>query len=65
MNQSINYFSTEEKKLEFKKINLNAFIHYSEKNGVYENLENYNPTKKGVNKKRVNNCWSYESTHGS
>ena len=65
MNQSINYFSTEEKKLEFKKINLNAFIHYSEKNGVYENLENYNPTKKGVNKKRVNSCWSYESTHGS
>ena len=50
----INYLSTEEKKLEFKKINLNAFIHYSEKNGVYENLENYNPTKKGVNKKRVN-----------
>ena len=47
MNQSINCLITEEKTQELKKKNPKAFINYSETlDDVYENLEDYNPTKK-------------------
>ena len=45
MNQSINGLLTEEKKLELK--NWKAFTDYSQTiNDIYENLKDYNPTKK-------------------
>ena len=47
MNQSINYLSTEKNKYELKNQYSKAFIDYSEViDDVYENVEDYNPTKK-------------------
>ena len=46
-NQSTNYLLMEEKKVRIENLkNPKAFIDYSGTIDVYENLDNYNPTKK-------------------
>ena len=47
-------------KVGIKKLkNLKAFIDYSQRTDVYENLENCNPTKKSVDSE-----WWYDSRYG-